>query len=112
MARNVIKPHVRDQIARSQKPSKDNSQEYQGVVSESLPCGVFRVQLNENNHIVRAHTSGKMKQHNIRILVGDLVTVSVNEYDITQGRITFRHREIPSGGTAHARPKTGFKRKH
>ncbi len=63
----------------------------EGVVVETLPNTVFRVEL-ENGHTVTAHISGKMRKHYIRILTGDKVTVELTPYDLTKGRITYRVR--------------------
>ncbi|MDD6319067.1 MAG: translation initiation factor IF-1 [Succinatimonas hippei] len=71
--------------------AKEESIEMQGVVLETLPNTMFRVQL-ENGHIVMAHISGKMRKNYIRILTGDKVTVQITPYDLTKGRITFRSR--------------------
>jgi translation initiation factor IF-1 len=62
-----------------------------GVVTETLPNTQFRVQL-ENGHILLAHISGKMRKNYIRITQGDRVTVELSPYDLTRGRITYRHR--------------------
>ncbi len=61
-----------------------------GKVVETLPNAYFRVEL-ENGHKVLAHVSGKMRVHFIRILTGDEVTVELSPYDLTRGRITYRH---------------------
>ena len=71
--------------------SKEDSLEMDGVVVETLPNTMFRVQL-ENGHIVTAHISGKMRKHYIRILTGDKVKVELTPYDLTKGRITYRVR--------------------
>lgn len=71
--------------------AKDDVIEFEGVVTEVLPNTMFKVKLS-NGHIVTAHISGKMRMHYIRILQGDAVTVEVSMYDLTQGRITFRHK--------------------
>ena len=63
--------------------------EMQGKVIEVLPNTVFRVQL-ENDHVITAHISGKMRMNYIRILPGDKVTVEMTPYDLTKARITFR----------------------
>ena len=63
----------------------------EGTILESLPNAMFRVEL-ENGHIVLAHISGKMRMHYIRILPGDKVKVELSPYDLTRGRITYRHR--------------------
>ncbi len=65
--------------------------EVQGTVIEPLPNGMFRVEL-ENGHKVLAHVSGKIRMHFIRILAGDKVTIELSPYDLTRGRITYRHR--------------------
>ena len=66
--------------------------ELEGVVSEVLPNTVFRVVLT-NNHQITAYASGKMRKHRIRILAGDRVTVEMSPYDMTKGRISFRHKD-------------------
>lgn len=71
--------------------SKEDSLEMDGVVIETLPNTMFRVQL-ENGHIVIAHISGKMRKHYIRILTGDNVKVEMTPYDLSKGRITYRVR--------------------
>ncbi len=58
-------------------------------VLEQLPNATFRLEL-ENGHKLFAHVSGKMRMHYIRILPGDTVTVEVNPYDLTKGRIVYR----------------------
>ena len=63
--------------------------EMQGKVIEVLPNTVFRVQL-ENDHVITAHISGKMRKNYIRIMNGDNVTVELSPYDLSKGRITFR----------------------
>jgi len=62
-----------------------------GTVVESLPNATFRVKLGEA-HEVLAHLSGKMRKHFIKVLPGDRVTVELSPYDLTKGRITYRHR--------------------
>ncbi len=58
---------------------------------EALPNTMFRVDL-DNGHRVLGHISGKMRKHYIRILPGDRVTLELSAYDLTRGRITYRHR--------------------
>ena len=65
--------------------------EMQGVVTEVLPNTVFRVKL-ENDHVITAHISGKMRKNYIRILNGDKVTVEMSPYDLSKGRISFRSK--------------------
>lgn len=63
--------------------------EARGVVEELLPAGMFRVRL-ENDHVILAHLSGKMRMNRIRLNLGDEVRVELTPYDLTKGRITFR----------------------
>jgi len=70
---------------------KEEAIELDGVVSEVLPSAMFRVDL-DNGHRVLATTAGKMRRFKIRILAGDRVTVTVSPYDLSRGRITFRHK--------------------
>ena len=65
--------------------------EMQGVVTDVLPNTVFRVKL-ENDHVITAHISRKMRKNYIRILNGDKVTVEMSPYDLSKGRITFRSK--------------------
>ena len=71
--------------------AKEEGITVEGTVTEALPNAMFRVEL-ENGHMVLAHVSGKMRMHFIRILPGDTVTVELNPYDLTKGRITYRGR--------------------
>ena len=68
---------------------KSNAIEVSGKVLDVLPGGKYRVEL-ENKHTVIAHVSGKIRMNYIRILPGDTVTIELSEYDLTQGRITYR----------------------
>jgi len=71
--------------------AKQSSIELDGVVIESLGNAMFRVQL-ENGHVITAHISGKMRLHYIKILPGDKVQIEMSPYDLSKGRITFRHK--------------------
>jgi translation initiation factor IF-1 len=71
--------------------SKEDLIEFNGTIMELLPNATFKVQL-ENGHTVLAHTSGRMRKNRIRVLAGDKVTVEMTPYDLTKGRITFRHK--------------------
>ena len=71
--------------------SKDNVFELKGRVLEVLPNSMFRVQLEENGHLLLAYSSGKIKQNRIKILTGDLVTVEISAYDLSKGRVMYRH---------------------
>jgi translation initiation factor IF-1 len=62
-----------------------------GIVKEVLPNTTFRV-VTENGHEVLATMAGKMRRFHIRVLQGDRVTMAVSPYDLTRGRITFRHK--------------------
>jgi translation initiation factor IF-1 len=72
--------------------AKEELIEMQGKVDEVLPDMRYRVTL-ENGHQLIAYTGGKMRKHSIRILAGDKVTLEMSPYDLTKGRITFRHLE-------------------
>ena len=76
---------------KNSEPKKTNAIEVEGKVLEVLPGGQFRVEL-ENKHTVIAHVSGKIRMNYIRILAGDTVVLELSEYDLTRGRITFRHK--------------------
>ena len=65
--------------------------EVEGTVLETLPNAMFRVELS-NGHIILAHISGKMRMYYIKILPGDRVAIEMTPYDLTKGRITYRHR--------------------
>lgn len=71
--------------------SKADAIEVEGVVVEKLPGAMFKVQL-ENNHVVLAHISGKLRMNYIRILPGDKVTIEMSPYDLTKGRIIWRDK--------------------
>ena len=70
--------------------AKEEMLEFSGTVTERLPNAMFKVKL-DNKHEICAHISGKMRMHYIRILPGDRVTVDISPYDLTKGRITYRH---------------------
>jgi translation initiation factor IF-1 len=72
--------------------AKEEMIEMEGVVSEVLPDTRFRVGLS-NGHNIIAYMSGKMRKHRIRILAGDKVSIELTPYDLTKGRITFRHKD-------------------
>ncbi|HPA71901.1 MAG TPA: translation initiation factor IF-1 [Spirochaetota bacterium] len=71
--------------------AKEEPIEVEGVVVEPLPNAMFRVKL-DNDHLVLAHISGKMRMHYIRILPGDRVTVELSPYDLSRGRIIYRSK--------------------
>jgi translation initiation factor IF-1 len=70
---------------------KDDTIEVTGVVLESLPNAMFRVELESRHHVL-AHVSGKMRKNFIRILTGDRVLVELSPYDLARGRITYRYK--------------------
>ena len=70
--------------------AKEELLEMNGVVSEVLPDSRYRVTL-ENGHNLVAYSAGKMRKHHIRIIAGDKVSIELSPYDMTKGRITFRH---------------------
>jgi translation initiation factor IF-1 len=70
---------------------KEEAIEIDGVVQDVLPNTTFRVLLS-NGHYVLATIAGKMRRFRIRVLAGDRVTLAVSPYDLTRGRITFRHK--------------------
>jgi len=70
--------------------AKEEGFKMDGVVQEVLPNAMFRVKLHSNDAIITGIISGKMRQHNIKILLGDTVEVEFSPYDLTRGRITRR----------------------
>lgn len=82
--------------------AKEELIEMQGRVEEVLPDSRFRVEL-DNGHTLVAYTSGRMRKHHIRILAGDRVALELSPYDLSKGRITFRHLET-RGGPSTPRP--------
>ncbi len=64
-----------------------------GKVVEVLPNTLFKVELEKNGKIINAYLSGKMRMHYIRILPGDIVSLEISSYDMTKGRITYRHKK-------------------
>ncbi|BCM92855.1 translation initiation factor IF-1 [Abditibacteriota bacterium] len=72
--------------------AKDKGVEVEGRVVETLPNAMFRVKLNEGEHVVLAHVSGRMRQNYIKILTGDRVLLELNVNDLTRGRILYRYK--------------------
>ena len=70
---------------------KQSAIEQEGVIVETLPTAMFKVEL-ENGHVIIAHISGKMRMNYIKILPGDRVKVEMSPYDLTKGRISFRYK--------------------
>ncbi|MCX7892293.1 MAG: translation initiation factor IF-1 [Burkholderiales bacterium] len=83
--------------------AKEELIEMEGTVSEVLPDTRFVVRL-ANGLDVTAYAAGKMRKHRIRILAGDKVTLEMSPYDLTRGRINFRHKEERAAAGAPRRP--------
>jgi len=71
--------------------SKEDSIEVTGTVVEKFPSGLFSVQLDQDRTVL-AHLAGKLRRNRIRVLAGDRVTLEMSPYDLTKGRITYRHK--------------------
>lgn len=71
--------------------AKEELLEFDGTIVELLPNATFKVEL-ENGHVIIGHTAGKLRKNRIRVLAGDKVLVEMTPYDLTKGRITYRHR--------------------
>ena len=84
--------------------AKEEVLEMNGVVAEVMPDSRYRVTL-DNGHNLIAYSAGKMRRHHIRIIAGDKVSLEMSPYDLSKGRITFRHIEGrgPSGPTQRRR---------
>jgi translation initiation factor IF-1 len=80
-----------EETRQEQRMAKEEAIKVEGVVLETLPNAMFKVEL-ENKHRVLAHISGKMRMHFIKILPGDTVTVELSPYDLSRGRITYRSK--------------------
>ena len=83
--------------------AKEELLEFNGTVTEVLPDGNYRVTL-DNEHVILAYMSGKMRKFRIRTGVGDRVVVEVSPYDLTRGRINFRHKDDNPGPSTVRRP--------
>ncbi len=89
--------------------AKEDLIEFEGIVVAMLPDSRFRVKL-DNGHETLAYTTGRMKKNRIRILEGDRVTVEMTPYDLTKGRINFRHKD-DGGATGPAPARPQFRRR-
>ncbi|OIQ78373.1 translation initiation factor IF-1 [mine drainage metagenome] len=87
--------------------AKEDLIEMRGTVDEVLPDARYRVTL-ENGHVLIAYTGGKMRKNNIRILAGDKVSLELSPYDLTRGRITFRHLEPRNGPAPKFPPRRRY----
>ena len=83
--------------------AKEEMLEMEGVVQEVLPSTQFRVELS-NGVSVLAYAGGKVRKNRIRILAGDRVTMEISPYDLTRGRISFRHKDENPAPAAQRRP--------
>ena len=83
---------------------KEDLIEVEGTIQELLPDARFRVKL-DNGHETLAYASGRMKKNRIRMLAGDRVTLEMTPYDLTKGRITFRHKDERASTAPAARPR-------
>jgi translation initiation factor IF-1 len=84
--------------------AKEDLIEFEGLVTEVLPEARFRVTLDAG-HDVLAYASGRVKKNRIRILTGDRVTVEMTPYDLTKGRINFRHKDERASAPGQRRPQ-------
>ena len=89
--------------------AKEGMIEMEGVVNEVLPDTRFRVAL-DNGHVIIAYVAGKMRKHRIRILAGDKVSIELTPYDLSKGRITFRHKDERGPVTLNRRPPANGRR--
>ena len=85
--------------------AKEDTIEMEGLVNEVLPDTRFRVTL-DNGHPIIAYMAGKMRKHRIRILAGDKVSIEMTPYDLSKGRITFRHPDEKARPAVNRRPPT------
>jgi translation initiation factor IF-1 len=89
--RGAIPARSSAHFTRGGNVAKEEAIEVEGVVRESLPNTMFRVEL-QNGHVILAHLSGKMRKHYIRIVPGDKVKVALSPYDLNRGRIIYREK--------------------
>ena len=89
--------------------AKEEAIEFEGVVEEILPGGQFRVKLEGGDRSILVYTAGKMRKNRIRTAVGDRVTVEMTPYDLTRGRLVFRHRGEPVAGAGGVAARRQFR---
>lgn len=89
--------------------AKEEVLEMNGVVAEVMPDSRYRVTL-DNGHNLIAYSAGKMRKHYIRIIAGDKVSLEISPYDLSKGRITFRHLETRAAPAAPRRPASRTRR--
>jgi translation initiation factor IF-1 len=90
--------------------AKEDLLEFEGVVADVLPDGRYRVKL-ENGHEMIAYTAGRMKKNRIRTLAGDRVTVEMTPYDLTKGRLIFRHKDERAAAAPRPQSRPNFRRR-
>ena len=90
--------------------AKEELLEFDGEVTEVLPDGNYRVKL-DNEHMLLAYMSGKMRKFRIRTGVGDRVIVEVSPYDLNRGRINFRHKSSNAAPPPGAQRKPNFRKR-
>jgi translation initiation factor IF-1 len=89
---------------------KEELLQFEGLVTEILPDARFRVQL-DNGHLLVAYTAGRMRKNRIKTLAGDHVTVEVSPYDLTKGRLIFRHKDERAPTFSSAPQRNQFRRR-
>jgi len=90
--------------------AKEELLQFEGLVTETLPDGRYRVQL-ENDHQLIAYTAGRMRRNRIKTLAGDRVTVEVSPYDLEKGRLVFRHKDERAAAMARSPQRSQFRRR-
>jgi len=85
--------------------AKEELLEMNGIVAEVMPDSRYRVTL-DNGHDLIAYSAGKMRKHHIRIIAGDKVSLEISPYDLSKGRITFRHIETRASTPSPRRPNS------
>jgi translation initiation factor IF-1 len=90
--------------------AKQEAVKVEGKVTEVLPDQNFRVEL-ENGHVVLAYAAGRMSRFKIRVMVGDLVSLDLSPYDLTRGRITYRHKVAAPPPRPNAHQGSGARRR-
>ena len=71
--------------------AKEEGMRMNGVVTEVLGNAMFRVKIENSDHLVTAYIGGKLRKHDIKVLAGDKVSMEMSPYDLTKGRITYRN---------------------
>lgn len=89
---------------------KEELLQFEGLVTELLPDGRYRVQL-DNGHQLVVYTAGKMRKNRIKTLAGDRVTVELSPYDLEKGRLIFRHKDERAGPPSRPPQRHQFRRR-